>query len=211
MATYTITQKQVNDNYAVVRTLTSNEIEVGQTITISGIDATWNGAKTVLACPEYLFTGIDTEGDFLYDTSVVITNQVLFALTTDDLDRSAATGTITYAPTCTWIVVGDVEDWLGFTVTNPSADYDTLTMAVAAGNQFAYRRRVEAGYFDSSLSTVPSGDVKLGTVMYAASLYKQRGSLDVASSYDALAGTQPITGSMSEILRLLGVNRPAVA
>ncbi len=210
MATYTITQKQVNDNYAVVRTLTSNEIEVGQTITISGIDATWNGAKTVLACPEYLFTGIDTEGDFLYDTSVVITNQVLFALTTDDLDRSAATGTITYAPTCTWIVVGDVEDWLGFTVTNPSSDYDLLVLATGAANAWAYRKRQEAGYFDS-LSTAPDTAAKLGTIMYAGMTYRERGSIDQYASFDAMATATPVGGGMGSIMRLLGVNRPAIA
>ena len=211
MASYTVTHKQVVENIGVLTLLTENEIVPGASITISGMGAPWDGARTVTRCPQYLLIGVDDYDDAVYAYSYPILHQIQFSLTTDDLDRQSATGTVTYTPTCTWVSAGDVEDWLGFTVTNPSADYDTLTMAVAAGNQFAYRRRVEAGYFDSSLSTVPSGDVKLGTVMYAASLYKQRGSLDVASSYDALAGTQPITGSMSEILRLLGVNRPAVA
>ena len=101
MATYTVTHKQVNDNYAVVATLTPNEIEVGQSITISGMGATYNGTHTVVATPQYLYVGIDTEGDLLYDTTIILLNQVLFALTTDDVERTAATGTITYAPTCT--------------------------------------------------------------------------------------------------------------
>lgn len=211
MASYTVTHKQVVENIGVLTLLTENEIVPGASITISGMGAPWDGARTVTRVPQYLLVGLDDYDDAVYDFAYPILHQVQFALTTDNVTRTAATGTVTYTPTCTWITAADVEDWLGFTVTNPSADYDVLTMAVAAGNQFAYRRRQSAGYFDSSLSTVPSGDVKLGAVMYAASLYKQRGSLDVASSFDALAGTQPIGGSMAEILRLLGVNRPAVA
>jgi hypothetical protein len=60
-----------------------------------------------------------------------------------------------------------VEDWLGFTVTVPSSDDDLLTICVAAANAYAYRKRAEAGYFDGSVSTVPSQDVRLGTIMMA--------------------------------------------
>jgi hypothetical protein len=108
------------------------------------------------------------------------------------------------------VTVADVEDWLGFTVTNPSADYDLLTMAVGAANAWAYRKRQEAGYFDS-LSTVPSLDVKLGTVMYGGGLYRERGSVDQFASYDALATVTATSGGLGSIMRLLGVNRPQVA
>jgi hypothetical protein len=172
--------------------------------------ATYNGTFTVYAIPIYLYAGIDTEGDLLYDTTVMLPNQILFAQTTADLERIAATGTVTYTPTCTWVTVGDVEDWLGFTVTNPSADYDLLTMAVGAANAWAYRKRQEAGYFDS-LSTVPSLDVKLGTVMYGGGLYRERGSVDQFASYDALATVTATSGGLGSIMRLLGVNRPQVA
>ncbi len=86
-------------------------------------------------------------------------NQVLFALTTDDADRAAATGTCTYSVTCSWIVLGDVEDYLGFTFTNPSADLDVANMAVSAANQFAYRKREESGYFDSPHIVVCEGEL----------------------------------------------------
>ena len=210
MAAYTVTFNQVVDNYRVVQTLTPNEVEVGQTIVISNMGATYNGTFTVYAIPIYLYAGIDTEGDLLYDTTVMLPNQILFAQTTADLERIAATGTVTYTPTCTWVTVADVEDWLGFTVTNPSADYDLLTMAVGAANAWAYRKRQEAGYFDS-LSTVPSLDVKLGTVMYGGGLYRERGSVDQFASYDALATVTATSGGLGSIMRLLGVNRPQVA
>jgi hypothetical protein len=210
MAAYTVTFNQVVDNYRVVQTLTPNEVEVGQSIVISNMGATYNGTFTVYAIPIYLYAGIDTEGDLLYDTTVMLPNQILFAQTTADLERIAATGTVTYTPTCTWVTVADVEDWLGFTVTNPSADYDLLTMAVGAANAWAYRKRQEAGYFDS-LSTVPSLDVKLGTVMYGGGLYRERGSVDQFASYDALATVTATSGGLGSIMRLLGVNRPQVA
>ena len=209
MATYTIVSKQINANYGVVQTLTANEIVTGQPFTISGL-AGFNGTYTAVALPQYLFIGTDTYGDLVYDTAVLLPNQVLFALTAADVERTAAAGTITYTLTCTWITIADVEDWLGFTVTNPSSDYDLLTICTAAANAYAYRKRQEAGYFDASLSTVPSQDVRLGTIMFAGALYRERGSIDQYASFDPMATGTPTGGSMGQIMRLLGVNRPAV-
>ena len=210
MATYTVTHKQVTDNVAVVQLLEPLEFEVGQSITLAGIGAGWNATHKILALPEYYFTGVSTQGDYQYDTSRIIPNQVLFALTTDDLERAAATGTATYSITCTWIVLGDLEDYLGFTFTNPSADLDVATMAVGAANAFAYRRRQEAGYWDSP-TTVPGLDCKLAATQYAAILYRERGSTEAFASFDPLATGGPVTGNYGQILRLLGVGKPQVA
>jgi hypothetical protein len=210
MATYTVTHKQVTDNVAVVQLLEPLEFEVGQSITLAGIGAGWNATHKILALPEYYFTGVSTQGDYEYDTSRIIPNQVLFALTTDDLERAAATGTATYSITCTWIVLGDLEDYLGFTFTNPSADLDVATMAVGAANAFAYRRRQEAGYWDSP-TTVPGLDCKLAATQYAAILYRERGSTEAFASFDPLATGGPVTGNYGQILRLLGVGKPQVA
>ena len=166
MAIYTIVNKQITANYGVVQTLTANEIVTGQPFTISGLTG-FDGTYTAVACPQYLFTGTDTAGTLLFDPAVLLPNQVLFALTADDVSRTAAAGTITYTITPTWISKADVEDWLGFTVTVPSSDDDLLTICVAAANAYAYRKRAEAGYFDASVSTVPSQDVRLGTIMFA--------------------------------------------
>ena len=210
MATYTVTHKQVTDNVAVVQLLEPLEFEVGQSITLAGIGAGWNATHKILALPEYYFTGVSTQGDYEYDTSRIIPNQVLFALTTDDLERAAATGTATYSITCTWIVLGDLEDYLGFTFTNPSADLDVATMAVGAANAFAYRRRQEAGYWDSP-TTVPGLDCKLAATQYAAINYRERGSTEAFASFDPLATGGPVTGNYGQILRLLGVGKPQVA
>jgi hypothetical protein len=210
VATYTITHKQVISNVAIVQLLEPLEFEVGQSITIAGVGAGWNATHKILALPEYYFTGVTQQGDYEYDYARIIPNQVLFALTTADQERAAATGTATYSVTCTWIVLADLEDYLGFTFTNPSADLDVANMALAAANAFCFRRRQEAGYWDSP-STVPDGAAKLGTVQYAAILYRERGSTEAFASFDPLATGGPVTGNYGQILRLLGVGKPQVA
>ena len=61
MATYTVTQKYLIDNYAVLQLLTPSEIAVGQSITVASVDATFNGTYTVYALPQYLYVGTDTQ------------------------------------------------------------------------------------------------------------------------------------------------------
>ena len=208
MATYTVTNKYLVDNYAVLQLLTPNEIAVGQSITVAGVDATFNGTASVVALPQYLFLGTDTQGDLLYDYQVPIQNQVLYAKTADDVERVAASGTITYTPVCTWITAANIEDWLGIG-TATAADTTFLTQCAAAANAFCYRRRQEAGYVDS-LTTSPSGDVTLGTIQYGGALYRQRGSIDVFASFTEM-GTAPTTGLSPIIKQLLGISRPQVA
>ena len=210
MATYSVTHKQVVSNVAIVQLLEPHNFEVGQSITLSGIGAPWNGTHKILALPEYYFVGVSQQGDYQYDYDTIIPNQVQFALTTADADRAAATGTCTYSVTCSWIVLGDLEDYLGFTFTNPSADLDVATMAVGAANAFAFRRRQEAGYWDSP-TTVPGLDCKLAATQYAAILYRERGSTEAFASFDPLATGGPVTGNYGQILRLLGVGKPQVA
>ena len=187
MAVYSVTQKYLIDNYAVLQLLTPSEIAVGESITVASVDATFNGTYTVRALPQYLYIGIDTEGDLLYDYQVPVQNQVLYAKTASDVSRVAATGSVTYTQTCTWITQQNVLDWLGISVAT-AGDQAFVTTCAAAANIFCYRRRQEAGYIDS-LTTVPSQDVYLGTVMYAGMLYKSRGTVDVFSSYQDMGQT----------------------
>jgi hypothetical protein len=211
MATLTVTHKQVTEGVAVVQILEPINFEVGQSVTLTNMGAPFNGTHKILALPEYYLTGVSTEGDYQYDFARIIPNQVLFALNTADLQRQPVTaGNATYSITCTWIAQGDLEDYLGYTFTNPSADLDIATMAVGAANAFAYRRRQESGYFDSP-STVPGLDVKLGTTQYAAILYREKGSVEALASFDPLATGGPVAGNFGQIMRLLGVNKPQVA
>jgi len=81
---------------------------------------------------------------------------------------------------------------------------------VAAANEWCYRRRVEANYHDDE-DQVPDNAVKLGTILYAATLYRERGSVDSFASFEDMAAGQPQFGSMSRIKQLLGIGRPSVA
>ena len=208
MATYTVTNKYLIDNFAVLQLLTPSEIAVGESITVASVDATFNGTYTVRALPQYLYIGTDDEGDLLYDFNEPIQNQVLYAKTASDVNRVAATGTITYTQTCTWITSQNILDWLGITVAT-AGDQTFTTTCAAAANAFCYRRRQEAGYIDS-LTTVPSQDVYLGTVMYGGMLYKSRGTVDVFSSFQDM-GQTPVVGMNGQIKQLLGIDRPACA
>ena len=208
MAVYTVNFKQLLDGYAVLQTLTPNEIEVDRPITVAGVGAPFNGTFTVYALPQYEYVGLDGEGNLLYNVDQPVPNQVLFAVAGDDVDRTAATGTLTFTVTCTWVTATQIEDWLGIGVAT-AADQAFLTTCASAVNQMAFRRRVEAGYYDSP-TTSPSGDVTLGAIMWGGALYRARGSIDVFASFNEM-GTAPTMGLSPMIKQLLGIDRPQVA
>ena len=208
MAVYQVISKQLISNYAVLQLLTPAELEVGQSITVAAVDATFNGTYTIRSLPSYEYIGIDDEGDLEFNPLITIPNQVLYARTAADVARQAASGTLTATPTCTWITATDIEDWLGIG-TATAADATFLTICAASTNQFCWRRRMEAGYVDS-LTTVPSQDVRLGSIMYGGALYRQRGSMDSFASFQSM-GTAPVMGLNGMIRQLLGIDRPQVA
>lgn len=212
MATYLTASKQLLDNYACLSTLEATDIQVGDTVVVASLGSPFNGTYTVLSCPQYKYTGVDsTTGEWIFDATIAIPNQVLFACTGNDVDFVAIyTGTISFTPTCSWVTVANLVTYLGVSITNPSDDYTLATQAVSAGNQFCSRRRAEAGYNDS-LSTSPSGDVTLGTIMYSAALWRSRGSLEnVFASFDNM-GAAPQQSMTPIVKQLLGIDRPAVA
>jgi hypothetical protein len=208
MAVYQVISKQLISNYAVLQLLTPAELEVGQSITVAAVDATFNGTYTIRSLPSYEYIGIDDAGDLEFNPLITIPNQVLYARTAADVARQAASGTLTATPTASWISASDIEDWLGIG-TATAADATFLTICASSASQFCWRRRMEAGYVDS-LTTVPSQDVKLGTIMYGGALYRQRGSMDSFASFQSM-GTAPVMGLNGMIRQLLGIDRPQVA
>lgn len=211
MATYSITHRMRLDNVAVVQTLTNVvDLTVGQPITIAGVGDGFDGTFTVVAVPTALLVSVTDEGDFVYDYDQLIPNQILVLDTGDDVDRDnlAAYGTLTWTPTCTWITASNVTEFLGITVATAN-DTAFISSCVSAANAFASRRRRQAGYTDN-LSVSPSGDVTLGTTLYASQLYRQRGSIDGYQSFDAMDITTPPM-SLGTVHQLLGINRSQVA
>ena len=209
MAVYTVTHKQRADGYACLELLTNSELSVGATITVAGVGATYNGSHVILALPAFKFVGVSTEGDLVLDTRVRRLFQIVFKSTGDDESRQTSGGTVTYNPTVTWIADADITAWLGITVAT-AGDAAFITTCRTAANRFCFRRRREAGYIDST-TTVPSDDVKLGTIMYAGALYRSRGSLgDSFAQFDGM-GTAPIVAMPAIVRQLLGVDRPRIA
>lgn len=208
MATFTVTHRRRVDNTCALQTLTPTDIAVGQSITVADVDATFNGTFTVISCEPYALLRVDDAGYLVFDYDDTRLNQVIYENSGDDSDYEASDGTITWTQTCTWITNQNVLDWLGI---SPATANDTafVTVCTDAANALAHRRRRAAGYTDS-LTTVPSGDVKLGTIMFAGNLYRMRGSVEYQSFEAYSAGTQPIS-AMGEILRLWGCNRAQVA
>ena len=210
MATYTISAHQRQDGYAVVQSLVDTEINVGQTIVIANCGHGLNGTHTVLACPQYAFLGVASDGELLFDYDVPRLNQYLFQDNGEDLEYEYDIhGTITWTQTCTWITNTEIATYLDIPLTSSNAA-TLLVQCAAAANAFAYRRRVEAGYLEDSLTTVPSGDVKLGTLMIGAAYFRQQGSYTALASFDGM-GVPPANGITPMVMQLLGINRPQVA
>ena len=212
MTTYNTATKQLISNYACISTLEPTDIAVGQSITVASIGAPFDGVKTVLALPQYAFIGVDSNsGEFEYDVEVPRPNQIIYAATGSNVDYVVTyAGTVVYTQSCSWITTAELITYLGVTITNPSDDYTLAVAARNAGNDFAYRRRQESSYFDS-LTTSPGHDVTLGTLMYAAALWRSRGSIETAYAAFDTMGT-PTQQSLTPIVKqLLGIPRPAVA
>ena len=110
-------------------------------------------------------------------------------------------------PLVTWATTGDVQTFLGIAVATANDD-DFLAICVEAANEFCYRRRATAGYTDST-AVLPNAAVREAAILYAAGLYRERGSVDSFQSYDSMTMPQPAM-SMGRVLQLLGVGRPQV-
>jgi hypothetical protein len=206
---YQVAHKTLLDNYAVLETLTPNEVYVGASIVIAGVDATFNGTYTVYAVPEYLFIGVDDEGDLLFNYEVPVPFQILYAKTAANVTRTTATGTVTLGTiSCTWVTAGQIEDWLGIG-TASALDTTFLTQCAAAANDFCFQRRLESGYIDAK-ATSPSNSVTLGTIAYGGFLYRQRGAVTDFASFDGLPAGNSV-GLSPMIKQLLGIPRPQVA
>ena len=210
MATYTVTHQMVLGNVAVVQTLESTDIAVGQTITLSGCAAQLNGAHVVFAVPTYLFIGTDDQGDYLYNYDIIVPNQLLFQDVGADLSREAVdpVGSLVWTQTCTWINLADLTEFLGISGATAN-DTAFMTSSVNASNAWSFKRRVQAGYHDS-LTSIPDAAVKAGVVLMAASLYRERGSIDSFNSFQDMTISAPVA-SMGRINQLLGIKRSQVA
>tara|TARA_R110000823_G_scaffold239464_1_gene364664 strand:+ start:410 stop:1036 length:627 start_codon:yes stop_codon:yes gene_type:complete len=208
MATYDIAFHTRLDNYAVLQTFVNTDIQTQDSVVVAGADHGFSGTHTVISTEPYLFEGVSTEGDLLFDYNVIMENQFIYKNVGDNYTRSVATGTVTYTPSPQWCSSADVESWLGIDVATAN-DTAFIAVCVSASNSWCYRKRREAGYTDS-LSSAPDGAAKLGAINYAAMQYRSRGAVDGYSSFDSMGMGTP-TMSLGQIMQLLGCGRPQVA
>lgn len=209
MTTFTITQSSRVGGYGVVQTLEHlSNIPLGSYINIVDSTRGLNGNQQVVwSLVDYELVEVTDEGEFVFDYDVYRENQVIFPNAGADLAYGVDSGELRWEAEPTWITSDDVTEWLGISAATAN-DTAFIATCVSAANVFAYRRRVEAGYHDDA-DTSPDGAVTLGTTMYAATLYRERGSADSFASFDQFGGGVPF-GSLGRILQLLGVNRPQV-
>ena len=208
MASFNLAFHTRLDNYAVLQTFVDTDIQSQDSVVVAGADHGFSGTHTVISTEPYLFIGVSDEGDLLFDYDVIMENQFIYKNTGTDFERSVATGTVTFTPTCSWITSADVTSWLGIEVATAN-DTAFIAVCVSAANSWAFRKRREAGYTDS-LTTAPDGAAKLGTIMYAATQYRSRGAVDGYASFDSMGMGTP-TMSLGQIMQLLGCGRPQVA
>ena len=209
MTIYTVTSKQLLNDYAVLQTLENASFEIGQTITVDDVGGDFDGEVVVYAVPQYYYIGTNGNGFPTFNPNIPINNQVMYVAVGDAVDRTPATGTIEFDPVCEWIDDDDIADWLGIEVAS-AGDEAFLVICAEAANAFCSLRRFENGYLDQ-LSVAPTAAVKLGTTMYGGALYRQRGSAgqDFAT-FDGMS--QGTTNGLSAIVKqLLGINRAVVA
>ena len=208
MAVYNTAFQTRLDNYAVLQTFVDTDIQPQDSVVVASTTGAFNATATVISTEPYEFIGVSDEGDLLFDYSVIMENQFIYANTGVDVSRDVSVGTVTFTPSPSWINSADVESWLGIDVATAN-DTAFIAVCVSASNSWCYRKRREAGYTDS-LSAAPDGAAKLGAINYAAMQYRSRGAVDGYSSFDSMGMGTP-TMSLGQIMQLLGCGRPQVA
>lgn len=187
MPSYNITAASLTDDVVTLTLTAVSGLKAGLQATVQGVGHPYDGTHTL--------TAVNT-------TTLTITfdqNHVNVA--------SAAVAGEAVVPV-TWATVDDVYGFLGLLPSEP-LDENWLTLATEAGNDWCYDRRQAAGY-DDLIEAAPSMKVKLGTVMKCAEMYRQRGSFGQYQQFADLEVNSPINSNL-EIMRMLGINRPAIA
>jgi hypothetical protein len=181
-----VTNASLTDDVARLTLANVDRIETGYHIKVAGVNHPFDGNFTI--------TAVNT-------TELWIE----YAKNHADVAEIEVNGLVEVL--VSWIADSDVEGFLGVAPADES-DADFLSGCTDASNKWCFERRQKSGYCDLP-DAVPGADVKMGAVLYAASLYRERGSVDSFASFQDMGSVAPI-GNMGQILRLLGCNRPRV-
>lgn len=187
MLTKTVSAASLTDDVARLTLADVIGIQVGYSIHVAAVGQHYNGNHTITAVDAtelWIEFAKNHNGD-IPEVEVLGLLEVLVSWATD----------------------ADVLDFIGVEPASQS-DEDYLALCVQAANSWVFERRRKSGYTDLP-NAVPGGDVKLGTILYAGSLYRERGSVDSFASFQDMPTLAPM-GTMGQILRLIGCNRPRV-
>ena len=187
MLTKTVTAASLTDDVARLTLADVVGLQIGYSIRVTAVGQHYDGAHTI---------------------SDVDTTELWIEFTKNhngDIPEVEVLGLLEVL--VTWATDADVLDFLGVEPASQS-DEDYLALCVQAANSWVFERRRKSGYTDLP-NAVPGGDVKLGTILYAGSLYRERGSVDSFASFQDMPTLAPM-GTMGQILRLIGCNRPRV-
>lgn len=186
MPSYAASSASLTGNTASIVLDTVAGLETGYTIDVAGIGAPFDGTWTIA-------------------TVNTATVAVTYARTAADVPAVTVSGVVTVP--VTWI---DSDDVLTFLGVGPAeqVDSDWLTIVVDSANDWSFDRRAASGYKDVP-NACPSPRVRAGVILYAANLYKQRGSIDGFQSFNSMEPVGQI-GTSLDVFRLLGVNKPQV-
>ena len=158
-------------------------------VRVNGINNNFNGVHTLTAVNTTLFTVTFLKGNV---------TQTLTGLRGAEIEVLPQ-----------WTSSAEVLVWLGIDVATAN-DTAFVEDCVDASNEWCWRKRQEAGYLLDRTTFPPSADVVLGATMYAATLYRERGSVDSFASFDTMGVTTPVA-SLGRIMALLGCGRAQVA
>lgn len=186
MPSYAASSASLTGNTAAITLASVTGLEPGYTIEVAGI-------------------GVPFDGTYTIGTVNTGTMTVTYGRTAADVPPVAVSGVV-YVPV-TWIETDDVLTFLGIGPAE-QVDSDWLQTVTDAANDWSFDRRQASGYQDVP-NACPSPRVKTGVILYAANLYKQRGSIDGYQSFQSMEPVGQI-GTSLDVFRLLGVNRPQV-
>ncbi len=153
--------------------------------------------------------GIGQEFDGNHSIAALNTTNKTISWTQGNHTQATATVTGLVDVTVSWVDDNDVLGYLGIEPAT-QLDEDFLAVSIEAGNEWCFDRRRISGYADLP-NAVPSSSVKMGTVLYCAALYRERGSVESFQSFSEFPTSVNIGGGLGQIQRLLGVNKPRIA
>ena len=197
-------------NFAAVQTLTLSPVNVGDSITVAGVaDTSFNATATVFSIEQYELISVDEYGVLEFNYDISKPNQIIYANTGADVTYDTAAGTVTYTVSPVWTTSALVLSFLGIDVATAN-DTAYIAKCVSASNYWCFNKRREGGYTDSP-SVVPNASVEMAATLYAAQIYRERGtSGDAYAGFDGM-GNLALPVNLARIMQLLGCGRAQVA